>query len=213
MNCPSCSGPLLFGATSCPCGYSKSNSPVEALSIELSYWESLRAFWRMYWPSQLTAIVLTYVCVSLLPLFAPAGFGMLAFQVVLGALTLYLFVPRICSRGYRGFELVVVETSTGETTRHLWGRAHLQAAVFLWWRQVVASLFAALLAMPLNILLGVLGLHVVQWVPVLAGVLVVGPILLKMLIGNEFGTFRIEARRQQQGAAANVAIDTPAAAS
>jgi hypothetical protein len=40
-----------------------------------------------------------------------------------------------------------------------------------------------------------MGLQLAQWVAALAGVLVIGPILLKMLIGTDFDGFRIEARR------------------
>jgi hypothetical protein len=53
--------------------------------------------------------------------------------------------------------------------------------------------------MPLNMVLGIIGagIQVAQWVATLAGILVIGPILLKMLIGNQFNDFRIEALREQ----------------
>jgi hypothetical protein len=116
-------------------------------------------------------------------------------QIPLGAVALFLFAPRICSRPYRGFSLVKVEVTTGAVTHRLRGRARVRVSLFLWWRQILAGMFAALLAMPLNALLSIMGLQVAQWVAVFAGVLVIGPILLKMLIGHEFDDFRIEARR------------------
>ena len=70
--------------------------------------------------------------------------------------------------------------------------------MFLWWRQILAGMFAALLAMPLNALLSIMGLQFANQIAVLAGILVIGPILLKMLIGHEFGAFRIEARRARE---------------
>jgi len=41
-----------------------------------------------------------------------------------------------------------------------------------------------------------MGLYFSQQIGAFAGVLVVGPILLKMLIGHQFPEVRIEARRQ-----------------
>lgn len=52
MNCPSCSAPLLFGSTACGCGYRLGSDGARELPIELSYWEALRVFWRVYWPQQ-----------------------------------------------------------------------------------------------------------------------------------------------------------------
>jgi len=119
-----------------------------------------------------------------------------ALSIALGAATLFLFVPRICSRPYRGFSLVAVELATGGTTQKLRIRWRFHVWVFLWWRQIIAGLLASLLSMPLNVLLSLFGLRLAQWIAVFAGVLVIGPILLKMLIGHQFEDFRLEARRK-----------------
>jgi hypothetical protein len=136
--------------------------------------------------------------------FSPAGTGLL--QVVLmipfAGIALYLFVPRIFSRPYRGFSLVVIDSIAGTAAPKLTARWRLNVCFFLWWRQFLAGLFASVLAGPLNILLSIMGLHLERWVADLAGILVIGPILLKMLIGNEFGEFRIEARRGAHQASA-----------
>jgi hypothetical protein len=48
---------------------------------------------------------------------------------------------------------------------------------------------------PLNAALRMIGLAVDQWLGTLAGVLAIGPLLLKMLIDHDFGEFRIEVQR------------------
>ena len=215
MNCPLCSSPLLFGATSCPCGYNEASSPGDVLPIEISYWEGLRAYWRAYWPTQLVGLIFMFGFAMVSPAAPLRGVGsilLIVFQIVLGAVALFLFVPRICSRPYRGFSLVIVEVMTGATTRRLRGRSRARVSLFLWWRQILAGMFASLLAMPLNALLSIMGLQLAQWVAVLAGVLVIGPILLKMLIGHEFEDFRLEARRERRDGTPVVA-DAPLATS
>lgn len=192
---------MFFGATNCPCGYNEATSPAEALPIELSYWESLRAYWRIYWPTQVVGLLFTFGVAVVSPgaaLRENGGLVLVLLQIALAAATLFLFVPRICSRPYRGFSLVVVEVASGAPTRKLRGRSRVRVSLFLWWRQILAGMFAMLLAMPLNVLLSIMGLQLAQWVAVLAGVLVIGPILLKMLIGHEFEDFRIEAQRERK---------------
>jgi len=202
MNCPLCSSPLLFGATNCPCGYNLATSIDDELPIELSYWESLRAFWRIYWPMQLAAGLFSFL---LSMVFAgeqspELKLFILPFQIALTGALVFLFVPRICRRPYRGFQLVVVDVATGSPANRLTLKRRAQAAIFLWWRQILASLFASLLAMPLNTMLSLMGVQISQWIAVFAGVLIVGPILLKMLIGHDFEDFRLEARRGSAGA-------------
>jgi len=194
VNCPSCSSPLLFNATTCPCGYNQSGSSDEALSIELSYWESLRAYWRIYWPTQALGLALLFALGMFLPV-GPHEILQIVVMIPFAGVSLYLFFPRVLSRRYRGFSLVVVDSTNGAEAQRLTARWRLNVSYFLWWRQFLAGAFASVLAGPLNMLLGIMGLQLERWVADLGGVLVIGPILLKMLIGNEFGEFRIEARR------------------
>jgi hypothetical protein len=187
----------LFGSTNCSCGYQQTSAPDDALGFELSYWESLRAYWRIYWPSQLL-LALCFLVLSVVisarsnPISAvfaaPLGFAVTG-------LSLYLFVGRVCSRPYRGFAIVVVDIASGTIIPKLSASLRLQVAFFLWWRQLLAALLATMLAGPLNIMLSLLGLHVEQGVASLGAILVIGPILLKMLIGHEFGGLRLESRR------------------
>jgi hypothetical protein len=172
-------------------------------SFELSYSEALRAWWRIYWPSQLTYLipivflVLAAATVPLPPL--PLSPWMLLAAPFAGSLvTLCLFVPRLCSRPYRGFELVLITGNPLTPPPRLRGSRRLQAAFFLWWRQTVAGFFVGLLTVPLNFAFGVMGLAIPEPVFAFTGLLVVGPLLLKMLIGHPFDTFRLEARRSGQ---------------
>jgi len=156
MNCPLCSSPLLFGATSCPCGYNKASSPDDTLPIDLSYWEGLRAYWRVYWPTQVVGLIFMFGIAMVSSPAAPRGMGgvlLILLQIALSVVALYLFVPRICSRPYRGFSLVVVEIATGASTQKLRGRPRARVAIFLWWRQILAGMAASLLTVPLNALI------------------------------------------------------------
>jgi hypothetical protein len=199
MNCPSCSLPLMFGATTCPCGYDSASSPDEELPIELTYWEVLRVYWRVYWPGQVAAVLASFFFAIIwlgATHHAASGLLITVLQIPLAAATLFLFVPRICSRPYRGFCLVVIDLESGGTSQKLRGGRRKRVWLFLWWRQFVAAWFASMLALPLNAMLIMMGLQLQQLILAFAGVLVVGPILLKMLIGNQFDDFRIEARRE-----------------
>ena len=60
--------------------------------------------------------------------------------------------------------------------------------------------FRGSLAGPLNWILGTMRISVSQWIAVAAGVLIIGPVLLKMSIGHPFATFRLEANRAGTGA-------------
>jgi hypothetical protein len=67
-------------------------------------------------------------------------------------------------------------------------------------RVLSVVLFAVLLAGPLNWILGTMRISVSQWIAVAAGVLIIGPVLLKMSVGHPFATFRLEANRGGTGA-------------
>ncbi len=209
MNCPSCSAPLLFGATSCSCGYNTASAGAEGSVLEVSYWEALRAYWRVYWPAQIAGFVVGLAANQALfayvqyrrnieplskPLPGSMGLWFLVFQLVLSAVLLFLLVSRLVSRPYRGFSLIVVQTSSSRTDR-LNLEQRTRVWFFLWWRQLAASLLAVLLAAPLNVLLALMGLNLSIWVANLAALLIIGPVLVKMLVGNPFPGFSMEARR------------------
>ena len=65
----------------------------------------------------------------------------------------------------------------------------------MWWRLLAAGLFGVVLGAPLNVLLALMGLNVSMQVGAAAGLFIVGPVLVKMLVGNPFPGFSIEARR------------------
>jgi hypothetical protein len=153
--------------------------------LELSYWEALRAYWRIYWPCQVAQLFSMYG-------FALAGLRLdsltlVAIEAVIGAATLFLVLPRLYGRPYRGFALESAAEIDLPRRGQVWW--------FLWWRQLVAGVIAGFLAWPANIVLGIMGIQKAQWITVFAGVLIIGPILIKMLVGNPFDGFQIEVRR------------------
>lgn len=174
MNCQNCSTPAIDDA------------------IELSYFEALRAFWRVYWPIQLVAAAGLA--------FATGGPFDILIQFFLGAAALFVFAGRIVGRPYRGFSILVLPVSGTDPVRKLSMRLRLDVWAFLWWRQLIAGALAAFLSGPLNALLAIMGIHAGPWITVAGGLLVIGPILLKMLIGEPFGTFVLTVRRERPAA-------------
>jgi hypothetical protein len=167
--------------------------------VELSYWEGLRAYWRIYWPAQVAGMALTFLF-AVVHSGRTAALTAIELLVLVGAAALFVLVPRIYSRPYRGFALVVLEPALDTPGGKLSAAQRVHVWWFLWWRQLVAGVIATFLAMPTNIVLGIMGLHISGWIVGLAGVLIIGPILMKMLIGNPFEDFRIEVRRAQAAA-------------
>lgn len=161
------------------------------MPFDLSYWEALRAYWRYYWPPQLVV----FFSVPLVKLF-PALALVLAVPVLLIALFGgWLFVSRLYSRPYRGFSLVIVETPEEvDVPRLNLGRV-TKVWSFLWWRQIVAGACGLILTFFVRFVLSIGRVDFPQQIVPIAAVLVMGPILLKMLIGHPLGDFRLEARR------------------
>lgn len=205
MNCPACNAPL-FGGNVCGCGYTHTR---KLSSIDLSYPEALVAYWRIYWPTQLFGII------SYLPFHAwlrvpgrtyllqangMSTAALFLLQAALGAIGLFLFVHRVISSEFRKFSIQMLVNSTEERAK-LTMRRRSQIWFFVWWRQVVAGFLAMILAAPLNTLISliglrtVLGVNVAFWISILGVVLAAGPIILKMLIGQQFGDFRFEVKR------------------
>ena len=96
------------------------------------------------------------------------------------------------SRPYSNFSLAFSLETTPPRRLSLKRRVHVW--LFLCWRQVVASILAGLLAVLLNALPGLRGFPVTRWIGVVAVPLIIGPILIKMLIGHQFSDFRIEVK-------------------
>ena len=208
LNCPSCSAPLLFGSTSCNCGYQGISA--EDRPLEISYWEALRAWWRIYWPTQLLSIVAVaaftrwlWISVSAWrtehplqrsPLASYSTALTIALSFLLGVVSLWLFTPRILGRPYRGFRMLARGVS-GESCSRLTGSQRAQLSFFVWWHQFVGGLAALLLAAPLNMMLGTMGISAAPQITAAAGLFAVGPIVMKMLVGHQLTGFQIEVRR------------------
>jgi hypothetical protein len=195
MNCPRCFSPMLFGATACGCGYTQPKTPprgedktVEERAIELSYFEALRAYWRVYWPS------LILVLIGARALWSGTGFDAIV-SFILWAMGLVLFVSRITARPYRGFSVALRQIPGGEIRQRMAMNERLAVFAFLWWKQLIPLEVASVVATAL----GRLGLT-----PLAAGlilhigiVLLLGPILLKSMIIDPFETFQIFVSRKE----------------
>ena len=203
MNCPSCSAPMLFGATSCVCGYHAVGAPSV---IGVSYWEAMRAWWRACWPVQLIGILLL---LWLLFFVTRAVAACSAACVVVFTAVLFVLAPRLVSGRYRDFSLVVVATPGGGTGDSSRLNQRRRVWFFLWWRYLVASLLAGLGATLVSTVafyflqacgVGLWRAMAVAWWQLIIGlvlvhVFIVGPVLVKMLVGRPFPGFLIEARR------------------
>ena len=185
------------------------STPSDKSVIEVSYWEAVRAYWRVYWPAQLVGIA--RLCIG--KLLAVSGTSIVVLFATLFLLlsaALFLLVPRLVSGPYRGFSLVMVATSSGETGCRLRPDQQGRVWFFLLWRHLAATLLAGFLAILLSGLLfaflllsdltvlqarsAVAGFILIG--PVLATVFIIGPVLVKMLVGHPFPDFSIEARRE-----------------
>lgn len=209
VNCPACGSAMFMGVTACPCGYEQSR----ALSaIEPTYWEALRAYWRIYWPTQLFAIVANPIFVSgiwlrfsgeihTFNLQSLSSVTQVALQFVLGAIGLFIFIHRCLSSPFHGFSISVIRDSDGSALRKIDLGQRFSLWFYLFWRQILAGLLAGFLSMPLNVLVSLVGLRTVfginiaYWISTLGVILAVGPLLLKMMIGNPFEGFHLEVRR------------------
>lgn len=204
MQCPACQSPLLFGATECGCGYRAENSA--PLAIELSYGEALRAYWRIYWPLNLLGVLLAIVMPRLsVALLGPAEAIRLAanpwvteaLQLAWLACGTFVLLSRVTSGPFRGFVIHVVDADRDDgTALPLTLRRRTQAWLFLLWRLVAGNLLIVLLSAPANAILSLARINAGIYIAILANLFVVGPIVLKMLIGNRFADFRLEAVRR-----------------
>jgi hypothetical protein len=190
VNCPVCSNQIMFGTKTCECGYRPDSAErsEDDRSIDLSYLEALRAFWRIYWPMQLT-MAIGFVVSTGTPIDTLV-------RLVLWGAALYFVVGRLVSRPYKGFFILVLSSADGQVSRHLTARRRLDVWAYLLWRLVVAEVLASILTVPTNMVLGIMGIKAAGWLSVAGFVLVSGPILLKMLIGEPFDGFMLIARRR-----------------
>ena len=190
MNCPQCSNQILFGTAKCACGYFPGTEAKQAddRSVELSYFEALRAFWRIYWPMQLLAAPCLFISTDFLT-------GALVILTAKGV-GLYVTIGSLVFRPFRGFLIIVQSITTREVSRRVTARQRLDAWAYLYWRLVVAEVLAFMLTAPLNMILSVMGFNVKGWMTTAGFLLVCGPILLKMLIGENFNDFVLIVRRR-----------------
>ena len=203
MTCPSCSSPVLLGAATCQCGFKLGRERFGP--HDLSWEEALRAYWRVYWPAQLlTAIAyLRFIRFrgDIVYRFQPSSNVLFVLQMVLFAIGLFLFVSRLYDP-FEKFSLVLVDGNAVAMPRRLELSQRARIWIFLYWRQIAAGFIVVLLSAALNTLFGLIGLRAVYGlnpaflVSLPAGILMIGPILMKMLIAHTFPGFHMEVRRK-----------------
>jgi hypothetical protein len=200
MTCPTCGKPLLFGSKDCSCGWMPTTDP--SGSVELTYREALAAFWRICWTATLFVISAMFASgAGAVALFGAARVVPLLntwlcqtlLQNLWIAVSLWLFVPLLLRWPYRGFRLVV-QTDSDEASRFTFSqRSHV--ANFIFWRSLGAGIVGQILLMPINILLGIMQIPAGPYLAVILSILVVGPLIIRLLIGHPFTSFRVEVRR------------------
>ena len=92
---------------------------------ELSYWESLRGYWRVYGPAQVFAMVFTWLYTGVNTGHIGALTAILL-QALIGATAGFVLVPRIYSRPYRRIALVILDPAAGAKAGKKLGPAQLQ---------------------------------------------------------------------------------------
>ena len=172
-------------------------------SIDMTYWEALRSYWRICWPALLLGLVAYFPFI----LIAVRGriftlhltpLGHVLALVVLGALGFLMYLGRILSPFPR-FSIQIVASPQGSTALTM--RRRTQLWLFVASRQIVGLIVALLMLAPTNVLLSLIGLRAILGVGLssiltaLSLVFVVGPIVIKMLIGHDFSDFRLEVKR------------------
>jgi hypothetical protein len=177
-------------------------------SVELSYGEALRVFWRIYWPSQLMALtafasgiaIRTAHTVYTLRLSGAQRGGL---ELGLLVTVMCFYVHRIVAPPYRSFRIEIVQDQHPDSAQEkpFSLKRRIRVWSFLAWRMGVAEAIALILEAPLNIFLSLLGVRKVLWfdtgfvVLTVAIVLIIGPTVLRFLIGYQFSDFRLEVFR------------------
>ena len=197
MNCLVCGTPLPFGATLCGCGFD--NAPHKNyLETELAWWEALCAYWRIWWPPHLVAAILFLVVGALArdlafrlpqrPYSAFLAVILLSLWPALLTLAQIFFIGRLTSRPYQSFRLAIVPADGSPPSDRLPLPDRVRIWYFLWWRQIAIAFLFLLLAALLHAIFGFGPLLLIPTI------LLIGPIVIKMLVGHQFRTFRLEAR-------------------
>jgi hypothetical protein len=183
MKCWGCGAPLVPGAL-CGCGYDNAGR-AGLIEVEFTLWEALCAWWRIWWPPHALLLV-ALVVVAQLTRSGRQWLGLALLLPLIFLLAEVLFIGRLTSRPYASFSLVILGGEDDPPRTRLTFSERLRIWYFLLWRQVAVAFL-------LEILLWI------QWkivgVPALIpAVLVIGPVLIKMLVGHQFRGFRVENR-------------------
>jgi hypothetical protein len=165
------------------------------VSPRFGYSRALRVAWRILWPPA----TVSGGMLSLLS-YAPQymQFSLLVF-LLSNTAALFVFIGRIVSKPYEGFQIAVTRNNgTSDTRITLNERCRLW--VYVYTRQLLGAGAGWFLLAPLNILLALLGIHVDALVSLGAIVLAINPLISKMLVDHAFEGFHLDVRNLEERA-------------
>jgi hypothetical protein len=167
--------------------------------VDVTYGESLRLFWRLYWLPILCATITLFVLGALLNTgqtrMSPIASQILSSGVFIGFL--FLLIPRIF-QPFKRFKLELI-ASDGQAMP-LVGMRHIRLAIFVLVRLLGAAFAVGFLLIPLNIFFSLFRINLTQ--PIALGSLffIAGPYTMKMMVSHAFSDFHIEVRRPEENA-------------
>ena len=163
----------------------------------MTYPETLRCAWRLTWPLAILATLSYYVAIAGIkrgylpnPITFPYLFT--AFIILNSSATFFL-LPGLVKRRFRGFSLIVSDGSSDYADVPLKMRTRMWAWIVT--RETLACAIGWFLLGPLALVLSLIGVHQNGLVLVLAFTFGVRPLMVKLLVENDFSGFHLELRR------------------
>lgn len=163
-------------------------------ATSMTYWEALRSAWRLTWPLGIAVTLGVYfakvgIRYGYLPNPIETPTVLAAFSILTGMMT-FISLPRLTRRKYRGFSLTFNAEDGDRAKMPIGVRVRIWRWLVL--REFLACAIGWFLLGPLNILLGLLGVHQGALVLALAFALGVRPVMMILLMQNYFGDFQLE---------------------
>jgi hypothetical protein len=183
--------------------------------MEVTYFEALAAFWTVFWPSVVFAVFVFYAVMSSQVSYAAFvtlrgllrdGSSRLVLLNGLTGVGLFAFWPQFTNWtgrwiGHR-FKIDIV-SGPADRAGHpkLTFLLRLRVWFFIFWRIEVALIAGYALATVVNVILLMFAVPsnaaVAEVIAAIGVMFLAGPLILKLLVGNEFGNCRVMVQRAQ----------------
>jgi hypothetical protein len=164
--------------------------------LELSYSEALRVFWRIAWPAAFAGAIVWEVLIAPYTL-TRSSLHKLFLVVMLVGFAVFLFLNRMVA-SYHGFALHIVSSSTLSAPSPLGLYERFRFWSFFFGALVVGNLLLWFAAGPLNIILSLMRIHLELPIELAGNVLVLGPLVVKMMVGRDFGGYSMNVLRSNE---------------